>query len=170
MSPFLPGGSRPLTPGRWLLAGLLAAALFLVGTESEAVFAALTRGWQAVFGLLGQGGALAQMQQGTSHLVTTRSLPAMATYGLLYVAGCLLLLHVLLRDGRRTRWAAQVYLGLLGLCVLLLLIGRLGGNITWAYKLGRRIIDFVISPLPVMILLPVLWPSGRPAAGKKTAA
>lgn len=167
MSPNLPGAGRPLTPGRWGLAGLLAGALFLAGMESEAIFAALTRGWQAVFGLLGQGGALARLQQGTSHLVTTRSLPAMATYGLLYVAGCLLLLHVLLRDGRRTRWAAQVYLGLLGLCVLLLVGGRLGGNSAWAYKLGRRIIDFVISPLPVMILLPVLWPGSQRAPNKK---
>lgn len=157
-----PSGRRPLRPSRWLLAGLLAAALFLLGIKSEAVFAAFTQGWQAVFGLLGQGNALARMQQGTSHLVTTRSLPAMATYGLLYVAGCLLLLHVLLRDSRRTRWAAQVYLGLLGLYVLLLLLGRLGGNIAWAYKLGRRVIDFVISPLPVMILLPVLWPGRQP--------
>lgn len=161
MSPNIPSAGRPLTPGRWLLAGLLASALFVAGMESEVVFAALTRGWQALFELLGQGDTLGRLQQGTSHLVTTRSLPAMATYGLLYVAGCVLLLHVLLRDGRRTRWAAQVYLGLLGLCVLLLLGGRLGGNIAWAYKLGRRIIDFVISPLPVMILLPVLWPGNR---------
>ncbi|MGI4762221.1 MAG: XrtX-associated membrane protein [Janthinobacterium lividum] len=170
MSPDLPGSVRPLTPGRWLLAGLLAGALFAVGMAPEVVFAVLTRGWQVVFGWLGQGGALAQLQQGTSHLVTTRSLPAMATYGLLYVAGCLLLLHALLRDGRRTRWAAQVYLGLLGLCVLLLVGGRLGGNIAWAYKLGRRVIDFVISPLPVMILLPVLWPGNSRATGEKAAA
>ncbi|RZK28024.1 MAG: hypothetical protein EOO63_12160 [Hymenobacter sp.] len=169
MSPNYPGAGRPLTPGRWLLAALLIGLLFWVGINAETVFAVLTQGWQAVFGLLGQGGALTQLQRGTSHLVTTRSLPAMATYGLLYVAGCLLLLHVLLRDGRRTRWAAQVYLGLLGLCVLLLVVGRLGGNIAWAYKLARRIIDFVISPLPVMILLPVLWPGSRWAQGKKTA-
>jgi hypothetical protein len=166
MSPNLPHAARPLTPARWLLAGLLAITLFLVGMESEAVFAALTRGWQAVFGLLGLGGTLARMQQGTSHLVTTRSLPAMATYGLLYVAGCLLLLHVLLRDARRTRWATQVYLGLLALCVLLLAVGWLGGNIAWAYKLGRRIIDFVISPLPVMILLPLLWPGNQRTLAK----
>ncbi len=170
MSPDLTRSGRPLTPGRWLLAGLLAGTLFWVGMESETVFAVLTRFWQVVFGLLGQGNALAQMQQGTSHLVTTRSLPAMATYGLLYVATCLLLLHVLLRAGRRTRWAAQIYLGLLGLCVLLLVVGRLGGNIAWAYKLGRRIIDFVISPLPVMILLPLLWPGAYRRPGHKAAA
>jgi len=169
MSPDSASAGRPLTLGRGLLAGLLAGALFWVGMESEVVFAVLTRAWQAVFGLLGLGDALTQLQQGTSHLVTTRSLPAMATYGLLYVAACLLLLHVLLRDGRRTRWAAQVYLGLLGLCVLLLVVGRLGGNIAWAYKLGRRIIDFVISPLPVMILLPLLWPARRPPRPKAAA-
>lgn len=151
----------PLTPARWLVAALLALALFLVGMQSDAVFAALTRAWQALFELLGLGAAAVRFQQGTSGLVTTRSLPAMGTYSLLYVGGCLLLLHVLLRDGRRTRWAAQVYLCLLGLYVLLLVAGRLGGNVPLAYKLARRIIDFTISPLPVMILLPVLWPGTR---------
>lgn len=156
-SPAIP----PLTPARWLLAAGLALALFMVGMQSDAVFAALTRAWQALFDLVGLGATAARLQQGTSGLVTTRSLPAMGTYSLLYVGGCLLLLHVLLRDGRRTRWAAQVYLGLLGLYVLLLVVGRLGGNVPLAYKLGRRIIDFTISPLPVMILLPVLWPGTR---------
>ena len=156
-----PASVPPLTPARWLLAGLLALALFIVGMQSDAVFAALTRAWQALFDLVGLGAAAGRLQQGTSGLVTTRSLPAMGTYGLLYVGGCLLLLHVLLRDGRRTRWAAQVYLGLLGLYVLLLVVGHLGGNVPLAYKLGRRIIDFTISPLPVMILLPVLWPGTR---------
>ncbi|GAA4498607.1 hypothetical protein GCM10023172_15910 [Hymenobacter ginsengisoli] len=151
----------PLTPARWLLAGGLALGLFLLGIESEAIFAALTRAWQVAFEGLGLGPALARWQQGTSHLVTTRSLPAVATYALLYVGLSLLLLHVLLRDGRRTRWAAQVYLGLLGLYVVLMLGGRLGGNPDWALKLSRRIIDFVVSPLPVMVLLPVLWPGTK---------
>ena len=160
-TPATPAPVPPLTPARWLLAGLLALALFIVGMQSDAVFAMLTRGWQALFDLVGLGAAAARLQQGTSGLVTTRSLPAMGTYSLLYVGGCLLLLHVLLRDGRRTRWAAQVYLGLLALYVLLLVVGRLGGNVPLAYKLGRRIIDFTIPPLPVMILLPVLWPGTR---------
>jgi hypothetical protein len=160
-TPASPAPVPPLTPARWLLAGLLALTLFIVGMQSDAVFAALTRAWQSLFDLVGLGTAAARLQQGTSGLVTTRSLPAMGTYSLLYVGGCLLLLHVLLRDGRRTRWAAQVFLGLLGLYVLLLVVGRLGGNVPLAYKLGRRIIDFTISPLPVMILLPVLWPGTR---------
>jgi hypothetical protein len=150
-----------MTPARWLLAGGLGVLLFVVGMESDAVFALLTRAWQSLLAGLGLGPALARWQQGTSSLVTTRSLPAVATYSLAYVGLCLLLLHVLLRDGRRTRWAAQVYLGLLGLYVVLLLAGRLAGNLPWALKLSRRIIDFVVSPLPVMMLLPLLWPGAR---------
>jgi hypothetical protein len=163
MSPKVLSTERPLTPARWLLAGLLVLILFVIGMESDAVFAALTQAWQAIFELLGLGPALARWQQGTSHLVTTRSLPAMATYSLGYVGLCVLLLHTLLRNGRRTRWAAQVYLGLLGLYVVLMLVGKLGGDIAGAYKAGRRIIDFIVSPLPVMILLPVLWPGTRRA-------
>lgn len=161
MSPQLPGAERPLTPARWLLAGLLVLVIFAAGMESEAIFATLTRAWQRILELLGLGAVLARWQHGTSNLVTTRSLPAMATYSLAYVGLCLLLLHVLLRDSRRTRWAAQVYLGLLGLYVVLMLGGRLAGNLPWVLKLSRRIIDFVVSPLPAMILLPVLWPGTR---------
>ena len=153
--------AAPLTPARWALAGLLAAALFWLGAESEVIFGFLTRAWQAVFGVLGLGGVLAHWQQGTSQLTTTRSLPAVASYSLLYVAVSILLLHVLLRDARRTRWALQAYLGLLGLYALLLLAGRAGGNIPWTLKLSRRIIDFLVSPLPVMLLLPLLWPARR---------
>lgn len=150
-----------MTPARWLLAGGLGALLFVMGMESDAVFALLTRVWQSLLQGMGLASVLARWQQGTSSLVTTRSLPAMATYSLAYVGLSLLLLHVLLRDGRRTRYAAQVYLGLLGLYVALMVGGRLAGNLPWALKLSRRIIDFVVSPLPVMILLPVLWPGAR---------
>ena len=153
--------ATPLTPARRALAGLLAAALFWLGAESEVIFDFLTRAWRAVFGALGWGGALAHWQQGTSHLTTTRSLPAVVSYSLLYVAVSVLLLHVLLRDARRTRWVAQAYLGLLGLSALLLLAGRVGGNLPWALRLSRRIIDFLVSPLPVMLLLPLLWPGFR---------
>jgi len=150
--------SRFQEPGRWLLIGALAAGLFAVGMDPEAVFAALTRAWQAVFSSLGLGDAMHRWQQGTSHLVTTRSLPVVITYSLLYVGACFLLLHLLLRNAQRTRWAGQLYLALLAAAALLLVGGKLAGNLDWAYKLGRRIIDFVVSPLPVMLLLPLLWP------------
>ncbi len=156
--------AAPMTPTRWILAALLAAVLFLAGMEVEAVFAALTQFWQVVFRGIGLAGVLARWQQGTSQLVTTRSLPAVASYSVLYAAVSVLLLHVLLRSATRTRWVAQVYLGLFGLYALLMLIGKLGGNLAWAYRVARHVIDFLISPLPVMLLLPLLWPSNRRAA------
>ncbi len=163
----LPLRSAPLVPmtlPRWGLAALLTGVLFWAGMETEAVFAALTQFWQVVFGALGLAGPLAHWQQGTSQLVTTRSLPAVASYSLLYSAGCVLLLHVLLRSAARTRWVLQVYVGLFGLYALLMLIGKLGGNLAWAYRVARHLIDFLVSPLPVMLLLPLLWPGNRRAA------
>lgn len=159
----LPLRSAPLTLARWGLAALLAGVLFWAGIAAEAVFAALTQFWQVVFRALGFGGLLAHWQQGTSQLVTTRSLPAVASYSLLYSAVCVLLLHVLLRSAARTRWVLQVYLGLFGLYALLMLTGKLGGNLAWAYRVARHIIDFLISPLPVMLLLPLSWPGNRRA-------
>jgi len=135
--------------------------LFEAGMEVETIFAALTRAWQAVFAALGLGGALAHWQQDTSALVTRRSLPAGLTYAVLYVGTSLLLLHLLLRNPRRTRWVAQLYAGLLSACVLLLLTGRLGGHAAWAYGLGRRLLDFIVSPLPVLLLIPLLWPARK---------
>lgn len=153
-----------MTPIRWGLAVFLAAVLLLIGMEVEAVFAALTQLWQVLFRGVGLAGVLARWQQGTSQLVTARSLPAVASYSLLYAAVSVLLLHVLLRSAARTRWVVQVYLGLFGLYALLMLIGKLGGNLAWAYRVARHVIDFLISPLPVMLLLPLLWPGNRRAA------
>ena len=156
----------PLTPGRWALAALLALVLFLAGMEVEAVFAALTQFWQVVFRVLGLAGALARWQQGTNSLVTTRSLPAVGSYSLLYAAGSILLLHVLLRSAARTRWVVQVYLGLFGFYALLTLLGKLGG-LAGAYRVARHIIDFLVSPLPVMLLLPLLWPSSAGVGSRR---
>ena len=156
--------AAPMTPLRWLLAALLAVVLFVAGMEVEAVFAALTQLWQVVFRGVGLAAVLARWQQSTSQLVTTRSLPAVGSYSLLYAAVSVLLLHVLLRSAARTRWVMQVYLGLFGLYAVLMLIGKLGGNLEWAYRVARHVIDFLISPLPVMLLLPLLWPGNRRAA------
>jgi hypothetical protein len=147
-----------MTPARWLLAGCLVLVLFIAGVESETIFAVLTRAWQAVFETLGLGSVSARWQHSASTLVAKRSLPATATYNLAYVGLSLLLLHVLLRDGRRTRWAAQIYAVGLGLYIILVVADRLGGSQAWALNASRRIINFVVSPLPIMMLLPMLWP------------
>lgn len=146
---------------RWLLVLAIAGLLFWLGSYPEPLFAALTAFWQRVAAGLGLGPWLARLQHGTSSGITTRSVPAMVSYSLGYLALCLLLLQLLLRDARSRTLSWQLYLGAMALCALLLLLGRLGGNVPALYRAGRTLIDFLVSPLPVMVLLAVLTPAVR---------
>ncbi|WP_375433833.1 XrtX-associated membrane protein [uncultured Hymenobacter sp.] len=138
------------------VAGLV-LLLFWFGTYDLAVFGALNAGWQKLFDTLGLTDQLAAIQRGVSGQVTRRSLPTMLTYSLLYTSTCLLLLRLLLpRGGHRMRWACLLYAAVFVACGLLLVGGKLAGDAVWAYRLGRRLIDFIVSPIPVIILVPLL--------------
>ncbi|PJJ54491.1 XrtX-associated membrane protein [Hymenobacter chitinivorans] len=159
--------SYPIVIVRGLTAGLLVAALFWVGMHNDQVFVALTQAWQKIFLTLGLSAQAAKPQSGISTLVTTRSLPAVFTYSLLYTAACLGVLYAALYDTARMRLVLQLYAAVFGACTLLLLGGKLLGDASWAYQLGRRLIDFIVSPLPVIILVPLLRWYGTPAAGRR---
>ncbi|MGI4871198.1 MAG: XrtX-associated membrane protein [Janthinobacterium lividum] len=148
----------PLTARRIALCLVLALVLTWAAFNEEMLFGLLARGWAAVFSALGLEGLLARVQQGTSAGITKKSVPATITGSLLYIGGCLLLLHVLLRSRSRTWLAIRVYLVLFATCVVLLLAASLAHHNELLYKLGRHIIDLTVSPLPVMVLLPLLWP------------
>ncbi|TGE17822.1 XrtX-associated membrane protein [Hymenobacter elongatus] len=151
---------------RTIVAVALVAGLFWVGLHDELVFHTLTSGWQRIFLLLGLAERAAALQSGISGLVTTRSLPAVITYALLYTGACLVLLYAALFSVARMRVVLGLYAAVFGACALLLLGGKLLGDASWAYQLGRRLIDFIVSPLPVIILIPLLrWhlPLARPA-------
>ncbi|MCC3159927.1 hypothetical protein LJ737_21995 [Hymenobacter sp. 15J16-1T3B] len=151
---------------RLLLAGLLAALLFWVGTYDVTVFTWLTAGWQRILAAIGLSDLVQHIQQGISGQVTTRSLPAMLTYGLAYTGICLLILALLV-PRRAVRTALGLYLAVFALSALLLLGGKLAGDVAWAYQLGRRLIDFIVSPLPVIALVPLLrwhYAAAQPAA------
>ncbi|TGE21748.1 hypothetical protein E5K00_15880 [Hymenobacter aquaticus] len=148
---------RPLVLAlRATVAALLVAGLFLVGLNAEPVFSLLTLGWQKLFLALGLAERAAALQQGVSGLVTTRSLPAVASYALLYTGACLVLLTAVLFDAARMRVVLALYAAVFGACAVLLLGGKLLGDASWAYQLGRRLIDFIVSPLPVIIFIPLL--------------
>ncbi|KAA9333491.1 hypothetical protein F0P96_11030 [Hymenobacter busanensis] len=142
---------------RWMWVLVLVPFLFILGQCDIWVFELLTRGWQMVFEALGLQHFANQLQQGVSGQVTTRSLPAMLTYGLLYTGCCLLLLRLALGTGARMRMAVFIYAGVFVACILLIAVGKAAGDWAWSYRLGRRLIDFIISPLPVVILVPLLW-------------
>lgn len=147
----------PLRAGRVAVCLALLAALVLVGFYQVEVFALLTRAWNSVLTAVGLGGLLARLQQGTDPTITKSSIPAIITGSLVYIGVCVLVFHLLLRSGTRTWWVVQVYLVLFGVCLLLLLLGKVTGGVLF-YKVARRIIDLTVSPVPLILLLPLLWP------------
>jgi hypothetical protein len=147
---------------RYTSVAALIGGLFGLGLHAEPVFAFLTRVWDALLPDQLRG----QLLRGTSPELTRRSLPAMLTYGLLSCSLCVALLRLLLGSWRRLGAALAAYsLGFAG-CALLIAIGKLGQQ-EWAYPLARRLIDGIVSPLPVVVLVPLLrwyYPTSRVAA------
>jgi hypothetical protein len=156
--PELPLASpRPAVLLRGGLIVVLVLALFGLGIFSAEVLVAIDQFWQHGLNLLGLAQPAAALQQGISGLVTKRSLVSVGTYSLLYTCGCLLLLTLALNDKRRLRLALQLYAAVFAACFGLVVIGKLAGDAAWAYKLARRLIDFIVSPLPVIMLVPLLY-------------
>jgi uncharacterized integral membrane protein len=151
-------GSK-LSAWHWLVVGLLVLLLLLAGVYDEYVFAFFTAMWHKVFAALGLSQQADALQHGIHRRVTRRPLPAVATYAVLYVGACLLLLRLLLRDPAQWRLTLRLYAGVVVAYLLIVVIGKLAGDAIWAYRLSRHLIDFVVSPLPVAGLL-VLFRAG----------
>jgi hypothetical protein len=145
--------------GRWVVVALLVVVLLLGGVYDEYVFAFLTLLWQKALAALGLSRQAAILQQGINQNVTQRSLPAAASYAVLYVGICLLMLRLVLYNRRQWRLCLWLYAGVAAAYVLLVLVGKLTGDAFWAYKLSRHLIDFLASPIPVAALI-VLFKSG----------
>ena len=136
---------------RYAAAAALFGLLFGLGLSADPVQAVLTRTCDALL----PAGLLAELRQGTSALVTRKSLPAMLSYGLLYCGLCLVLIQLLRRPPRPLRPVLAAYGLGFAACALLLGVGKLGQH-DWAYQLARRLIDGLVSPLPVVVLVPLL--------------
>ncbi|MBC6697185.1 XrtX-associated membrane protein [Hymenobacter puniceus] len=144
---------------------ILIVLLFLCGIFDETLFATLGPVWQKVATSLGFSEQMARLQQGISGEVVKRSLPVVATYALFYLSLSLLLLRLLL-PAYRMSLVLKLYGGVIAAYVVLLLVGRLTGNVPWIYQLGRRFIDFLVSPLPIIILVCLLRWYGPGAPSK----
>ncbi|MDO7853903.1 XrtX-associated membrane protein [Hymenobacter convexus] len=132
---------------RWALVALLLLVLLLLGFYEEPVVLFLTSCWQRALSALGLARQAAAFQQGINGSVVKRLLPAVATYAAIYLVVSLLLLRLLLPEQWRLVW--RLYAGALAAYVALVLLGKLGGDVIWAYRLSRQLLDFIISPLPV---------------------
>jgi hypothetical protein len=133
--------------GRWALVGALLAALLLLGVYDVPVLAFLTKWWQQALAAIGLQQWADALQKGLNGSVVKRPLPAVATYALAYLSICLLLLRLLLP----AQWhlVLRLYAGALAVYVALVVLGKLAGDVQWAYRLSRQLLDFVVSPLPV---------------------
>jgi hypothetical protein len=140
--------------GRWVLAALLLLALLLLGFYKEQIAVFLTICWQHVLAALGLLQRTAAFQQGIDGNVVKRLLPAVATYAVMYLAVSLLLLRVLLPQQWGLVW--RFYAAGLMVYAALVLVGKLGGDLLWAYRLSRQLLDFIMSPLPVAGLFVLL--------------
>ena len=160
---FAPAAPRRLRIFFWLRLLLLLAVLLLLGVYSEQIIAWLIVAWPKLLGAVGLDQLALRLQQGLNGGIAKRPLPAVATYAVLYLATCLLLLRLVLSP---TQWLVAVRLyGLgLGLYVLITVLAKLTGNVAWVYRLGRQLLDFMVSPLPVAGLYVLFRAGYGPAA------
>src|SRR5690606_35008833 len=147
-----------------LLFGLL-TLLFFTGVFTDSIFRNLDVFYYAIAEILGMNRVVNNSQAGVSSLITMRSWPSMLTYGLLYTGLSFAFLHIYFNRRWKSMIAAGFYLLIFVACCFLIVTGKLLADATWAYKLARRLIEMVVSPLPVILLIAALF---RADYGKKT--
>lgn len=155
--------ARQRQPFFWPLLLVLLATLLLLGVYSEQIIGWLIAFLPKLLGALGLNQLALRLQQGLDGGIAKRPLPALATYAVLYLATCLLILRLVLSP---TQWklALRLYALLLVVYVLITVLAKLAGNAQWAYRLSRQLLDFLVSPLPVAGLYVLFRAGFRPAA------
>jgi hypothetical protein len=141
---------------RYLLIAALVLLLLLAGVYDELVFAGLTKVWHTVLSTVGMEKIANALQSGVHQGVTHRPLLAGISYAGLYTGTCLVLLRLLLPRPEQWTVVLRIYGGIFLAYVVLVLVGKVGGNLLWAYLLSRHLLDFLVSPLPVIALLALL--------------
>lgn len=144
----LPDPAVRYSPVRWLLLVLVAIALLLLTIYDERARGLLTQVAEQTLGGQPTGTA-------AGPALTKRNLPAMVSFGLLYVGLTIGLLHLALNNSRQTRWILIAYAGAFATVAVLLVVGRLLGLGAIFTPLARELIDGILSPLPFLLLLAV---------------
>lgn len=142
-----------------LVGGLLLAGLLLLATLYDEALYGLFGGWGDRAGrALGASKLPSWLQPGSlvfSLLHQARSMPSVMLYSGLYLVLCLALLFLLVPAGASRRLGLLFYVGV-GLTAGLLLLGsQVGGGPTLA-GLASQLVHFLVSPLPIAGLVPLL--------------
>ena len=155
-----PSFVRPTRTIRLAVAILFIAALFGATMNNETLYAVFGNLWQKFLSQVGSPSSQqASATLGTHTAIdqitnTTRNTPAVLIYGFLYVGICLTIL-VLLLPVTAQRKAVFTFYGVSILVFMgLVVAGNLGSTVL--LQLGSQLIHFIVSPLPVVVLVPLL--------------
>jgi hypothetical protein len=136
---------------------LLIATLFSATLSNEALYAAFGNFWRKLSGIAGtslQASALLHSSAIEQITNTHRDAPAILTYGALYVSICFVLLLLLLTSASQRRVAMLFYVSATLVFIVLFTGGKLGSTVL--LQLSSQLIHFIVSPLPVIVLVPLL--------------
>jgi hypothetical protein len=163
-----------LSPARRALCYGLVALLILIRLFEDELCAWLDVGWRRLSRALPAPAWLdaagAAAQRSLQHLTARpHSVVVELLYDATYVSLCFGLLCALLPAGRGWRWGLRIYGGF-GLASLLLILAGQFGGLPLLTSLASQILHGLLSPLPLMILVPLLWLQGPPPAAKEAAA
>ena len=138
---------------------VLVVVLFAATLNNESLYVSFGHFWQKLFAttglarhpptLLQSHGAIGQLTH------RERDIPAVLSYSVLYLGGCLSLLFLLLPYPSQRRLVVISY-SLAGVMALLLLLGSKLGSLNLVL-LNSQLIHFIVSPMPVIVLAPLLW-------------
>ena len=155
-----PSFVRPTRIIRLVVAILFIAALFGATMNNETLYAVFGNFWQKFLSQVGSPSSQqASATLGTHTAIdqitnTSRNAPAVLIYGFLYVGICLTIL-VLLLPITAQRKAVFTFYGVSILVFIgLVVAGNLGGTVL--LQLSSQLIHFIVSPLPVVVLVPLL--------------
>lgn len=145
---------------------LLASAILAAGVYTDLIFKALDAAILQLVNALDLDNMYQAVVRNSHSKITMQRLPSMLAYGTGYCSLCLLTLYIYLSKREQFLLAILFYAGVFALCVCLLALGKLLGDFVPAYNLARRLIEMIISPLPVILLVSAFSFAGRGVNGK----
>jgi hypothetical protein len=164
-----------LSPARRVVCGVLLTLLIGIRLFEDELCAGLEAGWRYLSGALpapvwlvaANAAAQRSMQRLTAH---PHSVAVELLYDITYVGLCFGLLCALLPAGRGWRWGLRIYGGF-GLASLLLIVVGQFGKLPLLTSLASQLLHGLLSPLPLMVLVPLLWlQSARPTTPEAVAS
>lgn len=153
-----------LSAARLAVSFLLLAVLLGARVYEETVYTWLDAIWHWVNRVVPASTYLDKVAGGSVRLLLEQPHSVMSAllFAAAYVALNLSLLVALLPNGEGWRWGLRVYGGIGLVSAVLLLVGHAAG-LPILTSLASRLLHGLLSPLPVMVLVPLLrWPGTRP--------